>query len=269
MKKLVLCSLILFYATLLNAQPQWKFHIAFEDATGAKDTVFLIWDSTATFGMDTALGEIPMDFNTNTFQVYMYINSIPFDSSKVCAINTNYSIYQNIYAKNYVYPIKISWDTSLFHSSVLPKAVDCAEMGNDYFFLAGGINCQNFNMLQQDMVIAPDFFWGSRDHFPISIGIINDGLCCLSNIDEYDINKNKFLLFPNPVDNDLTLKCFDDVINTVNVYAIEGRRILFDQKNVNQTTEVHIPTDKLFPGVYVLEIILNSGVKNYERFIKR
>lgn len=87
--------MLIFYTTFLNAQPQWKFHIAFEDATGARDTIFLIWDSTATWEMDTLLGEIPMNFDTNIFQVYMYINSTPLDSSKVSASNTNYSIYQS------------------------------------------------------------------------------------------------------------------------------------------------------------------------------
>lgn len=53
-----LLAIALFFAipVLSFSQPQWKFHVAFEDATNAKDTIWFIWDTTATFeGADTAL----------------------------------------------------------------------------------------------------------------------------------------------------------------------------------------------------------------------
>jgi hypothetical protein len=65
------------------AQPQWKFHIAFEDATGAKDTIWCIWDTTATDGsltsVDTAFGEAGVTFDYNVFNVWIY-NNVPFPS---------------------------------------------------------------------------------------------------------------------------------------------------------------------------------------------
>jgi len=33
-----------------QAQPQWRFHLAFEDAIGAKDTLWFLYDTTATLG---------------------------------------------------------------------------------------------------------------------------------------------------------------------------------------------------------------------------
>jgi hypothetical protein len=48
-KNLFSFLLALTFCCSITAQPQWKFHIAYEDATGAKDTIWLIWDTTATF----------------------------------------------------------------------------------------------------------------------------------------------------------------------------------------------------------------------------
>ena len=46
MRKLLKClSLLLILSTLADkseAQPQWKFYVAFEDAIGAKDTLWMV-----------------------------------------------------------------------------------------------------------------------------------------------------------------------------------------------------------------------------------
>ena len=77
MKKLLilLIALMLTQAVYVNAQPQWKFYLAFEDGIGAKDTMWFIWDTTATFmGYDTLLGEKPLSLNNNVFNVYTFNN---------------------------------------------------------------------------------------------------------------------------------------------------------------------------------------------------
>ncbi len=58
MKRVSILILSPLMALTLAAQPQWKFHVAYEDATGARDTIFFIWDTSAVvYGIDTALGE--------------------------------------------------------------------------------------------------------------------------------------------------------------------------------------------------------------------
>jgi hypothetical protein len=37
-----------FTCYTLQAQQPWRFHIAFEDGTGARDTLWMIFDNTAT-----------------------------------------------------------------------------------------------------------------------------------------------------------------------------------------------------------------------------
>ena len=39
-------ALFLFLLSFsVGAQQQWRFHLAFEDANGAKDTIWLVWDT--------------------------------------------------------------------------------------------------------------------------------------------------------------------------------------------------------------------------------
>ena len=62
------------YISIGMAQPQWKFHIAFEDATGAKDTIWLVYDTTAhgTLPTDTLLGEGKVVIDYSKFNVYIF-----------------------------------------------------------------------------------------------------------------------------------------------------------------------------------------------------
>jgi hypothetical protein len=76
--------ILLFLPSFIWAQePQFKFYLAFEDASHAKDSVWFVADSSATGGweaIDTTFGEewIPCDSNDTTFRVYfsMFNDSI-------------------------------------------------------------------------------------------------------------------------------------------------------------------------------------------------
>lgn len=193
LKKLFFVLVFIILCQSINAQtqqPQWKFPIAFEDATGAKDTIFFIWDSSATFyGYDTIWGEYPINIDSSKFNVYMVIGD-GLHYSKVWAIPFSYSFEQYIYATTYTYPIKISWDRSLFYSSALYSPVTCAEMDNEYFFYSETI-CDDFNMFSNDTVMAPAFWWGSGEHFPLFIVININESCCLNGVAENSSQKKR------------------------------------------------------------------------------
>ena len=71
MKKPLLNLLLIFALTsvvsALNAQgppTQWKFYLAFEDATGAKDTIWIGLDENGTVGnLNPDLGEVPVQLD--------------------------------------------------------------------------------------------------------------------------------------------------------------------------------------------------------------
>ena len=119
----------------INSQtPDFKFHLAFEDATGAKDTIWVIWDSLATNGYDPIFNETPQSLPTNNFRVYMYYNAT--DSGKVKALGYNYNgVNFHIHAKDYVYPITMTWDTSIMYNNNLPFQIREAILDNEWFFL--------------------------------------------------------------------------------------------------------------------------------------
>ena len=184
MKKLVIViiALMLTQACYVNAQPQWKFYLAFEDGIGAKDTIWFIWDTTATFmGYDTLLGEKPLFLNNNAFNVYTFNNgSMSDDTIKTVAYPYYEYFEEDIQAFNYELPIKITWDTSLFHADYLPPEpvgwVNYARLYSDYFFWVNNNPIDNdFDMTLIDTVMSPDpsitdpWFWQSWIHFPISI----------------------------------------------------------------------------------------------------
>ncbi len=62
-------------------EPQWKFYFAFEDATGARDTVWIFLDSlipTGNQGMNADFGEVPYTLNDSAFNVFV----VEFSGSK-------------------------------------------------------------------------------------------------------------------------------------------------------------------------------------------
>lgn len=270
MKKLFYHFNILFFLLAANysfsQQPQWRFPIAFEDATGAKDTIFFVWDSAATlYGQDSIFGEYPMSMPTDTFQVYVSIWN--GDSSKTWAISPSDPFEKDILAKNYTYPIKISWDTSLFNSPSLASPVNCAEMDNEYFFMFGGI-CNRFNMLLTDTVTAPWFNWGSQEQFPLFISINTFGYCCVNGIGETDNKKNSYYVYPNPTSDNLTVKCDDNKIKEITFYSIEGSKRAIFKSGFLKDKEIHISLDFLNQGIYIIEITNHKNQRYYEKVIK-
>jgi hypothetical protein len=63
----ILLALACTLAVAATAQPTWRFHLAFEDGTGAKDTIWFVFDTTATIwlpepGFSIDAGEMINDY---------------------------------------------------------------------------------------------------------------------------------------------------------------------------------------------------------------
>lgn len=164
----LLSGLALMLGSLhIQAQPQWRFHLAFEDATGAKDTLWFIYDTTATVftgnqDWDFHLGEGPVDIELDEFSVWMG-NFLPSQGIKV---NANpYSQFPQgsidaISASSYTPPLIVRWDTSLFHAPFLPSTptsyIRYAGLLNYYFWMSGEANfgTDGFDMMLVDSVVV-------------------------------------------------------------------------------------------------------------------
>jgi hypothetical protein len=109
-----------------HAQPQWRFHLAFEDAAGTRDTLWFIYDTTATHGLgnvDTLLGEAPQTMVPGRLNVWTS-NGVG-DSTKTNAYPYTMFPYGQMSVKGFGYttPLEIHWDTSLFQAPFLPSTL--------------------------------------------------------------------------------------------------------------------------------------------------
>lgn len=209
--------ILLLFISLNNTQaqttPEFKFHLAFEDGIGAKDTVWVVLDSNATWGVDSLFGEIPQDLSSPNFHVYFKYDN-QSDSGKVYAAHKN--IATGILAQNYVYPITLKWDTSLLFNHNLSYIVNMAILTNDWFFFQsndpniGGAYC----LMHDDSVEMPAYTWGSANQFPLGINIGED----LFQTGHVGINTeklflNEIIVYPNPS-------------NSIFVVSFENQRII-------------------------------------------
>ncbi|MEZ5198673.1 MAG: T9SS type A sorting domain-containing protein [Bacteroidales bacterium] len=276
-KKTFLAALltIVFGCVTSYSQPQWKFHIAYEDATGAKDTMWFIWDESATFfGIDTLLGEGNVQFDYDVFNVWALTWGIypEFDTTKVIAIPYNEYFEVIVHAFNFELPIKIRWDTSLFHASFLPPEpvgwVNYAKMESDYFFLAGNDpGNHNFDMTIIDSVICPDpsitdpWFWNPAIHFPCCIMIHQDPN---TEIETNTVEKSQIILYPNPSRHFLKIKSAKK-LNRIWISDISGAIVY---QNHLCTNNYSIDISFLGNGIYYIFLINSQNQYYHEKFIK-
>ena len=247
---------LLFYITgSARAQPQWKFHIAFEDAVGARDTIWLIWDTTATGGVDVALGEGPVQLNYNVFNVF--IGNTNSDTTKTSALSYNYYPMNSalVYAINYQYPLMIRWDSSLFHATYLPplgqNMVQVATIDNDYFFFVNNTSDHYFNMLLDNQVSAPSFNWFSQSQFPMYFTLTYDTITGMPDTEE-----NLIRIYPNPVDDQIIVRSLEfgeSEIELVEIYDILGQSV-FIRQPASENRNLTLDVSTLNSGIYFLKL---------------
>ena len=240
---------------------QWPFYLAFEDATGAKDTLWLLADTASTFYFSVSglFGEVPIPPDSVNFQVWFYHpaeNSMPFDSwnkynTTVFQIENNFPIEASIHASNYELPITVRWDSSLFHADVLYEygdPVNRAYFDNQYFFLQSNSWTHEFELMLDNHAVMPYFWWGSSDHFPLFILITRgpgDPLGTIQN------DEAEFSIFPNPATNHILMEFPESVNADFRIYKADGM-LVKSGSVVGDQTKINL--DGFAAGLYFVEI---------------
>ncbi len=248
--------LVVLFASLAAAtyaQPQWRFHLAFEDGTGAKDTLWFIYDTAATVGstfmpeVDTALGEGRVEMDMNVFNVFLV--NWDNDSTKTNAQPySQFPVFQGGYADaiNWEPPMTIRWDTSLFHAPYLPYEqgnIGVARMdGTLFFFINNHPLLQAYDMLIDDSV----FVWEQWDYlfsFGVSFGpgsgIGMNGLPAPSD---------RLSLYPNPAWEELYVRSDEERMD-VTVLDAMGRVVM---RAPAHRSKDPLAIHALVPGLYML-----------------
>ena len=155
-------SLALMLGTVLSqAQPQWRFHLAFEDATGARDTIWFVYDTSATQAMDPHLGEVFVQVDPDAFNVWM--SSTFNGDNAIKSLALPFSDYPQGYfpitGNGYTPPLTLRWDPSLFSSPDLPSTpanyIRYAGLFSYYWWVTdtGNLGTEGFDMMLTDSVV--------------------------------------------------------------------------------------------------------------------
>ena len=252
------------------AQPMWRFHLAFEDGTGARDTIWFVFDTTATnsAGMvDEHLGEGAVDMDLSVFNVWLFNQQL--DSTKTGAVPYwGYFPYLSaeIQAFNYTYPITLRWDTALFRLPWLPEPgfpYDGGTMDNEYFFFYGGNEPWGHLFIMgwtDSVVIQPPADFPDMIVFPL---LVNLGMGSTVNTGEL-INGQPPQPFPNPGRDEVNIRDAQP-IQEVQLRSLDGRLWKTKQGRSDQVT---LPVPGLPAGMYMLRVLRADGTWHYATWIK-
>ncbi|MFZ1616522.1 MAG: hypothetical protein WAT41_04125, partial [Flavobacteriales bacterium] len=238
MARTFLLALICTLTLTASAQPTWRFHLAFEDGTGARDTIWMVYDITATTGtfpypgpnVDTLLGEGPVMVNDGLFHVFL-TNALG-DTTRTNAYP--YSVYPSfdgtiIDAIHWIPPMTISWDTALFHASYLPYAQGSFGVafmdGIAFSQFDTGLGFGQFNMLTNDSVTI-DFLSDYLFQIPVIFGPSDD-----TRILETSAVNGGLHIWPNPVHDKVWIAPSYGTMKAISICDIAGR-LIFHQDNL-------------------------------------
>jgi hypothetical protein len=262
MKKNILLLLVTFsfgLDVLAQEIPQWEFWLAFEDATGAKDTVWIAMDEEGTFDNDMQFGEFPQNMNEDEFHVYFIIEGGKSDRRVFPITSTSGGI---VYAWHYEYPITLSWDTTLFSAPILMNSVEGPInnplLDNDYFFNYH-LGFPSYHMLFEESVEMPEFFWGSMDHFPVYFYFFRGFGDPLNTSEKM---KEQLSIHPNPATDQIQVSGMEG-IERISVFTLSGKLVMQEVFFENRPINV----SHLKEGAYIVQVETEKGVA-ISKFVK-
>lgn len=265
MKKLLLLFCLIGNTALAQVQPQFKFYLAFEDATGARDTIWVIVDSAANEQIsDTTFGELARLKSFTNFQVFLWSTASGDSIYNTWADNYgNQNSYfefpsvPGIRMVNGIYPITMSWDTNLLKNHQLAFEIKEAWFRNDrtspYYYHFIDEKRLTFTYLQGN---SDSLVLSGNGHFPMTIKFSKNWPWEVSD-HLNEMESFKLSVYPNPAQDQITLK-------------LSGENTSFNYQMVNELGNVvstgflrsgnnQIEVNNLASGVYAIVLSDISG----------
>lgn len=264
MASLLAFSALALWSTRASAQPAWRFHLAFENGDGTRDTIWLVFDTSATLmpEVDEALGEGAVEMNLGEFNVWKYNGNGDSTKTEARPYTSFPILYAQVNAFNWQAPVTIRWDTTMFHASYLPETdtIGLASMGGTHFFFYNNDPwLHEFNMMLDDSVVITD-----PDEvdvlFPISVSIGHGGTAGLP-----DLQARFLTAWPNPTDGILLLPALGST-QTLSVADNLGRVVMGPMP---QPAGNLLDLSTLPDGSYVVRGTTTSNQTWYEKVVKR
>ncbi len=270
----LLAALVLAVATTAAAQPTWRFHLAFEDGTGAKDTIWLVYDAAATIPYShwpVPLGQYDSTQNSHNygdgeFHVFLF-NSLHDTTNAIAHPYSIFPIFETgggIDALNWTPPMTITWDTSLFHAPYLPYSqghFGIAIMNGIAFsqFDQGGQGFGIFNMLIEDSVTI-DLLWDYLFPIPVYFDAENT-----IGIREGQPDEASVQIRPNPARATIRAVFPGSAAKEFSILDLSGRRLIH-----LESTRSNDPLDisTLVPGTYIIRVRTDQNLIYHGTFEK-
>ena len=270
MRRNLLLAFACALAIAAAAQPTWRFHLAFEDGTGARDTIWMVYDTMATVGsdfqpqVDYALGEGAAQIDYSSFNVFTW--NWDGDSTKIHALPyTHYPFHDGtiIDAINWTPPMTISWDTSLFHAPYLPYIQ--GHFGIAYMDAIAfsqfdtGLGFGMYNMLTSDDVTI-DFLSELLFPFGVAFGAVDDvGLA------DQVMSDTILRIWPNPTASQICFRLPTSEVKDVLITDLTGRKIPCHGISTSSGT---VDVSMLPPGLYQVHLISTQNLHYHGLFEK-
>ena len=82
-----------------------------------------------------------------------------------------------------------------------------------------------------------------------------------------DFSDNVFALYPNPANNKLNIQCPNSRINSINIFSIDGKKVLVTD-NVN-SNELELNISHFNKGIYLIQVLDINGALSTKKLIKQ
>lgn len=190
-----------------QVEPQFKFYLAFEDATEQRDTVWIVIDTNAVLVEDTIFNEWILPIDSHNFDVYFGINRGIGDSSKSVYARQTGGFTGYINAVNFTNPTIIRWDTNLLvnHSLINPYKQIWIRTENN---VSGEFHLYDTLFLNQgigEIIVDSVILNGNLEHFPIQLYLGTLPINTVG-IEHAGVLTNRHFIYPNPTNSSVQLK---------------------------------------------------------------
>ncbi len=271
MKKLIL---ILFLVPVyLTAQEEFSFQIFFEDALGNRDTVTVGYDENASHALESVFGEediISLPW-VNQCEVRISNYTKTFHTKKQiiknhCGESWGNWIPMMIYVKNPQFPLKISWDYTIFQNECIIGTVFANIPDHLWFnlyrtayFIKGTNEITYTNIPLNDIYLN---YIDPADSLPVYSFWLRFADSSLITLGTDILDKNKVDVYPNPFINEFTVSS-DIPLSDIHITDLLGNRIGFEIQN----NTISLSNDQA-NGIYMLSFS-QAGKKYFYKMMKQ
>jgi hypothetical protein len=288
MKNILLIIMMLCLLETANSQ-EFSFQMFFSDAIGNKDTITLGYDALATDDIDAAFGEVnlitlPLDTTldvrvTNEWQNRNHLG-IPgtFHTKKQitfyeCNPFSNLQTL-DIYTKHW--PVKVSWDSTLFNGFCLKGSVFTSQTPGGWW----DTGCPS-DLWRQELVhkgevtftsnfqqwFEPYFSYinDSNDTIPVFWQIFADTTILYVGANDFTTDRQQAVISPNPAMDKFTIQVPAQfgIIVSVEIFSSTGKLVLKTTKT-NDINSIGFER-----GLYLVTVTNSLGGKLAARMIRK